>query len=77
MSPHSIILARPKPPARRQQVPAGDGFGIVLVSTLVLGVIFLRPSYKKKETPTPIPDDLLLRVNPEPANDPFRYRVTA
>lgn len=76
-SPHYIIVPRPKPPVRRQQVPAGDGVSILLVCTMVIGVVLFRPGQKKKQVATPVPDDLLLRVNPSPTADPFRYRTVS
>ena len=76
-SPHYIVVPRPKPPARRQQVPAGDGFSLLLASSLIVSVIFWRPNQKRKPVAPAIPDDVLLRVNAEPKDDPFGYRVTA
>ena len=75
-SPHYIVVPYPKPPVRHQHVPAGDGLSILLISSLVLGVILWRPK-QKKEVGTPVPENLLARVNPKPQYDPFGYRVTA
>ena len=75
-SPLHIIVTRPKPPVRRHQMPAGDGLGVILVSTLVIAVAFWRPR-QKKVVAVPVPDGALLRVKTECSEDPFGYRATA